>query len=364
MRSPLLILTLGLLALVPRLQAAQSFKIPQTLDFGAIADKKYGDPDFVLTAKASSGLAVVFSIVEGPARISGNRVTLTGVGRVTVRASQAGNLLVKSVSVDRPFTVSPASVPVSSVSGGSVLVMDPSHASASLTGGTLTLTGGAVTSTGGNFVYHAAANYSGTLSFTNTVTIATTAGMPPLTPPANTAGPRTLQISNVPTLITNPNGIQGPVSPFTTAGSSGLAKSGTGNVALSGTSTYTSGGTLTLTGGPGISLGTNFLLAGGSQYIQLTIPGKIVSPGQDAVFSPNASLSGFPTMAYQWQCSTDGGLSWANLTDNETYSGSLTGTLTVHQVTPSMNGYLFKCLFTSVDSTYRVTGTVATLTVQ
>lgn len=351
MRRSLFILTLGLLALVPRLEAAQSFKFPQTLDFGAIADKKYGDPDFVLTAKASSGLAVVFSVLEGPARISGNRVTLTGVGRVTVRASQAGNLFVKSVSMDRPFTVSPAAAQATPVSGGSLLIAQPSSGSLSLTGGT--------------FVYNTAPNTSGSILLANPANITISAAVThPVNPPANTPGPRALQISNAPMPGTHPNVIQGPVPPSATTGSNGLVKTGTGTVTFSGTSTYTSGGTLTLIGGPGISPGTSLFLAGGGQSIQLTIPGKIVTPGQDAVFSPNAALSGFPTMAYQWQCSTDGGLSWTNLADNDTYSGSMTGTLTVHQVTPSMNGHLFKCLFTPVDPTYRFMGTVATLTVQ
>jgi hypothetical protein len=60
-----------------------------------------------LTATASSGLSVSFSIVYGPATISGNQVTITGVGTVTVRASQAGDSnYFAAPSVDRSFQVS------------------------------------------------------------------------------------------------------------------------------------------------------------------------------------------------------------------------------------------------------------------
>ncbi|WP_083925269.1 DUF7594 domain-containing protein [Flexithrix dorotheae] len=67
-------------------------KASQTITFDAISDKTVGDPDFNLTASASSGLAVTFSVVSGPASVSGNTVSLTGsAGTVTIRASHAGD---------------------------------------------------------------------------------------------------------------------------------------------------------------------------------------------------------------------------------------------------------------------------------
>ena len=64
----------------------------QTITFGPLADKLTTDPDFDVTATSSSGLAVSFNIVSGPATIDGNTITLTGaVGTVVVRASQAGD---------------------------------------------------------------------------------------------------------------------------------------------------------------------------------------------------------------------------------------------------------------------------------
>ena len=87
----------------------QSFtvgKADQTITFGPLANKTFGDSDFTVTATASSSLAVSFSIQSGPATISGNAVHLTGAGTVTVRATQAGNTNYNAATpVDQSFTV-------------------------------------------------------------------------------------------------------------------------------------------------------------------------------------------------------------------------------------------------------------------
>ena len=80
---------------------------PQTITFAALSAKTYGNAPFTVNATATSGLTPTFSIVSGPATISGNTVTLTGSGTVTVRASQAGNInYLAAASVDRSFIVS------------------------------------------------------------------------------------------------------------------------------------------------------------------------------------------------------------------------------------------------------------------
>ena len=64
----------------------------QTIIFPAIADRVPTSPAFTITAWASSLLPVSFSLVSGPATVSGDTITLTGsVGIVTIRANQAGN---------------------------------------------------------------------------------------------------------------------------------------------------------------------------------------------------------------------------------------------------------------------------------
>ncbi|MDX2283207.1 MAG: PKD domain-containing protein [Bacteroidia bacterium] len=80
--------------------------VGQTIDFPPLADKIEGDAPFTVSATASSGLPVSFSIVSGPATVSGSTVTLTGTGTVTVRASQAGNAgFSAAADVDRSFEV-------------------------------------------------------------------------------------------------------------------------------------------------------------------------------------------------------------------------------------------------------------------
>jgi hypothetical protein len=64
----------------------------QFIDFEAIPNKLTTSPAFDLSASATSGLEVDFEVVEGPASINGNTVTLSGdPGMVTIKASQAGD---------------------------------------------------------------------------------------------------------------------------------------------------------------------------------------------------------------------------------------------------------------------------------
>ena len=66
-------------------------KLPQFIMFGALSRQVIGDAPFALTASASSGLPVDFSVLSGPAIVNGNILTITGSGLVVLRASQAGN---------------------------------------------------------------------------------------------------------------------------------------------------------------------------------------------------------------------------------------------------------------------------------
>src|SRR5207247_1745995 len=88
----------------------QSFaiaKADQTITFGALGDKTYGDPDFIVSATASSRLAVTFA-ASGNCTIAGSTVHITGAGSCTVTASQAGDSndlpaadVARSFSIDR-----------------------------------------------------------------------------------------------------------------------------------------------------------------------------------------------------------------------------------------------------------------------
>lgn len=81
-------------------------KASQTIVFEPISDKQWGDVPFTISATASSGLPVTYTVVSGPATIDGNTVTITGIGTVVIRASQAGNdYYDAAVDVEQSFRV-------------------------------------------------------------------------------------------------------------------------------------------------------------------------------------------------------------------------------------------------------------------
>jgi hypothetical protein len=65
-------------------------KLNQTITFNPLPNKTYGDPDFTVSASASSGLTVSFS-ATGNCTVSGSTVHLTGAGSCTITAAQPGN---------------------------------------------------------------------------------------------------------------------------------------------------------------------------------------------------------------------------------------------------------------------------------
>jgi hypothetical protein len=81
-------------------------KAPQTLTFSPIANRVLGAAPVSLVGSASSGLAVVYEVFSGPAKITGDQLTATGVGVVLVRASQPGDANFEAaVPKDQQFMV-------------------------------------------------------------------------------------------------------------------------------------------------------------------------------------------------------------------------------------------------------------------
>jgi hypothetical protein len=81
-------------------------KAAQTISFTGPADQPFNTAPILLGATATSGLPVGFSVFSGPAELSGNALTLTGAGRITVRAAQAGDANYDPApQIDRSFTV-------------------------------------------------------------------------------------------------------------------------------------------------------------------------------------------------------------------------------------------------------------------
>jgi formylglycine-generating enzyme required for sulfatase activity len=78
----------------PAAEVTTSFtvaKASQQVNFPPVGDLLLSRGAITLSASASSGLPVGFSVISGPATINGSSLTLTGSGSVTIRASQAGN---------------------------------------------------------------------------------------------------------------------------------------------------------------------------------------------------------------------------------------------------------------------------------
>src|SRR3954470_3289149 len=78
----------------PAPQVTQSFSIgktSQTITFPAIADFSWSGGSATLTATASSGLAVSYSVLSGPCSITGSTLTASHAGSCVVAADQAGN---------------------------------------------------------------------------------------------------------------------------------------------------------------------------------------------------------------------------------------------------------------------------------
>ncbi|MEO6993562.1 MAG: immunoglobulin domain-containing protein [Lacunisphaera sp.] len=94
-----------------------------------------------------------------------------------------------------------------------------------------------------------------------------------------------------------------------------------------------------------------------SIYIQPST--QTVYAGQIALFTFLAK--GNPPPTYQWQCLPSGGSSWANLSDDTTYSGTASNTLSIGVSTPALNGDQFRCVATNIAGS--ITSSATTLTV-
>ena len=84
----------------------------QTIAFAALPNVTYGAAPISLSATTTSNLAVTYT-VTGPATLSGSTLTITGVGTVSVTASQAGDATyAEATPVTQSFTVAQAALTV------------------------------------------------------------------------------------------------------------------------------------------------------------------------------------------------------------------------------------------------------------
>ena len=90
-------------------------RLSQTISFGVLAAKTIVDNPFALTATASSGLPIIYSVDNpGVATILGNIVIIVGVGTANITATQVGNNLYNAATnVLQKLTVSKLSQTIS-----------------------------------------------------------------------------------------------------------------------------------------------------------------------------------------------------------------------------------------------------------
>lgn len=85
----------------------------QTITFASVGTVTYGQAPIALSATATSGWPIVYSVISGPATVSGNILTITGAGSVTVEADQSGNTAYSAAPPNQQtFTVNPEATSV------------------------------------------------------------------------------------------------------------------------------------------------------------------------------------------------------------------------------------------------------------
>jgi carboxypeptidase family protein len=124
----------------------QSFSIAksnQTITFGALAGHTFGDPDFSVSATASSTLVVTFG-ASGNCTVTGSTVHITGAGSCTVTASQAGNVNFNAATdVPQSFSIAKANQTITFGALAGHTFGDPDFSVSASASSSLTVTFGA-----------------------------------------------------------------------------------------------------------------------------------------------------------------------------------------------------------------------------
>jgi hypothetical protein len=108
----------------------------QTITFGALGNRTYGDPKFTVSATADSDLTVTFSTLTTTACTvtPAGEVAIVGAGTCTITASQAGNAnYAAAQDVSQSFTISPATATLSFVTADLAQTYDGSPRSVGVT---------------------------------------------------------------------------------------------------------------------------------------------------------------------------------------------------------------------------------------
>jgi hypothetical protein len=292
------------------------------LAFVAIPNQTYGAAPFAVATTTHSSGSISYAVVSGPATISGNTVTLTGVGTIQLQANEAAAGNYAAGSATTTFTVSaagpkltfaaisaktlgaaPFAVSATSASSGAV-TYSVASGPATISGSTVTLTGtGTVTL---QAQQAAAGNYTAATA-TTSFTVSAAASSFALTPIANqTYGAAPFTVS-----ATSPS--PGYISYSVTAGRAQIS----GNVlTITGIGPVTVQAHQALSGSyPAATVTTSFTIAAAVPPLTITpIPNHVVGDPSFDVYSTTPSwggitytiVSGSATLAYTHEITVTG----------------------------------------------------------
>jgi hypothetical protein len=301
---------------------------PQTISFTNPGTQTYGVGPFGLSASATSGLGVTFSIASGPATVSGSTITITGAGTVVVNANQAGNSnWAAAAQVQQSFTVNQATQTISFTNpgtktygvapfglvasgggSGNPIVFTIASGPASIVGSTLTVTGA------GTVVVNANQAGNGNYSAAAQVQQSFVVNQAPQTV---TISPTTQTVTTGGSITFTPGGGQ---NGYTWGGSSG---------ATSATVNFPSSGTYTVT--VQSPAGGNYAL---SNLASATI--TVVSPGNIVVSGPTNFGSVIPVTGSSSNTQT---ISNTGGTNFQITSASVTATYTITSINGAAPAY-------------------------
>jgi hypothetical protein len=263
-----------------------------TLQLAAVATQTYGAAPFAASATSNSAGAITYSVVSGPATVSGSTVTLTGVGTVTLQASQAAAGSYTAATAQTSFVVNPGSPALAFISvpsqtfGAAPFVVSTTTKSGgsiaySVVSGPATVSGNQVTLTGAGTVMlqanqAAAGNYTAATA-TTTFSVTTATG---------TTAPKLAFVANW--------GETFGAVPFTVSATS--ASSGSINYSIASGPGTISGNTVTLTGAGTLVVQATQAAAGvyASATTTMSIPVKAGASGLALVTIPVTAYGSAP----------------------------------------------------------------------
>ncbi len=293
--------------------AATSFNVAglsPTISFAPIAGKTYGDAPFAVSATSNSTGVMTYSVVSGPATVSGGTVTITGTGMVVLQVSQAAAgsyaaaMATTSFNVTAPvpsvhflpiagktYGDAPFAVSATSTSGGTVTY--------SVESGPATIAGSIVTVKGAGIVT-LQANWTAQGGFAAATAVTSfVVAMAPLTLTANNAnrfyGAPNPLFSGTLTGLKNNDSIPENFTTTAVVGSSpglyaivpSVSGSGTGNYTVTATK-----GTLTVTKAPTTTLlGLSSMSVNPNQTVTLT--GTVAAALGNTSASPAGTVTFF-----------------------------------------------------------------------